>query len=189
MKTLKPHSAAAFLSVMGMSLAGFACATESTALRATDYHPQPGVVLVDFPYAGYELPENVRRTISNVVADRSSGKKVSKIHVAAWPDRSVSSSYMTNEDQYLTERRLQGILAHLKLEHGIYAQSWNMADRSQWLAAHMDRSKSDLRSDFSRYGEAGYSGVPMTLEDLERFREYGGLSRAVILVTWQTDRR
>lgn len=161
-----------FVLMIGLSLAAVS--------RAEDFRPKqigPDTTL-SFDAGKSALTPEDKSLLRDVVKQARDLGKIDEIQTAVWSDNPAprADTGLAKADQKLAERRVKSIKKYLKSSLKIAdVDTYNMAERANWLARTFDTDEAQLKSEISR-------DTYMSKEQFQVFKDHGQPSKAVVLV-------
>ena len=118
----------------------------------------------------------------NALAERAEATKrdIAKIEIAAWADTATpkEGETLSKADRDLAQARAKAVQAYLKRSiKGKNTDTYNMAERANWLARVFDTSDAQLKGEVTNESEN-----PLSREDFKIFKSQGTPSKAVVVV-------
>lgn len=122
--------------------------------------------------------DSLRKFIND---EKAKAGEIDEITVAAWSDKALpqAPAELTEADRDLAMKRADAIALVLKNEFNLTdVETYNMAERANWLARTFDTKDAELKSIFSRKG----AETPLDNEEFMVFKNQGGASEAVLVL-------
>ncbi|MGE4234379.1 MAG: hypothetical protein AB7F43_13715 [Bacteriovoracia bacterium] len=141
---------------------------------------------IGFAYGQSDLSYEAKAKLDELMKRaRAMANRIDEVRVAAWSDYPLprEGEQLTKVDRELAKKRLRSISTYLKKNlEASYVQSFNMAQRSNWLSRFFETPDAQLKTHFYEN-----SNELMTKEEFRIFRDNGDVSTAVILVMMKRD--
>ena len=137
-------------------------------------------VVIRFTPGKFSLSRADRLRLGDLIETGNTSTQVDKVKVAAWSDRAFpeNGKSLNQRDRSLAESRAKAVERFLRNEYQISdIESFNMAEKSNWLARAFNTKDAELKSMFSRE-----ASVPITNDDFEVIKENGEAGSVVILI-------
>lgn len=118
--------------------------------------------------------DKIRRMVDAMRAD---GGKIDKVKIAAWSDKEFAADKdLPRGDRRLAEARLKAINDYLKNDLDVSdTDTFNMAERSNWLARTMGTEDAELKGVFAR------NDAPVSNDEFDLIKKSGGPSHAILV--------
>lgn len=140
--------------------------------------------VVTFERGSHRLPDSAARAIRQLVdrAERNGG--IQDVEIAVWSDRDLPlKNDLSRAQQELAAKRILAISRYFNSVGVAFVDSYNMAERSNWLARMMGGSEAELKSSYAKAG-----GSHLNDEELQLIKRHGSPSKAVIVVHQNDDK-
>ncbi|MCB0419812.1 MAG: hypothetical protein KDD61_02390 [Bdellovibrionales bacterium] len=138
--------------------------------------------VIQFDKNSAELSSDQREQIAKLVSNAEKKGEGMHLGIAAWSDQSFpgKDKTLSEEQQSLADRRAEVIDKHVKsLKYNGELDTYNMAEKSNWLADLFNSSESELKSTFAKEEKAKRPAK----ERYQVYREKGGSGKAVLVLT------
>lgn len=138
-------------------------------------------ITVSFDEGSAALSESARARLRDLVKDARASGTIDQVTVAAWSDKALPTGKrdLTEADRDLASKRADAISSVLKTELEVGdVDTYNMAERANWLARTFNTRQAELKSVFSKKG----AETPVTNAEFHVIRNEGGPSEAVVVV-------
>ena len=141
---------------------------------------------VEFEKGSAALTQDHKSKISEMVQKAKGDEK--NLDIAVWSDQPfpTGEQELSKDQQELAENRVKAIKDYVDtLEFEGNMETYNMAERSNWLARTFNTEESELKSIFAKEGvEAG-----AMQEKYEAFKNEGEPSKAVFVMSKDKDKQ
>lgn len=142
----------------------------STMLHHVNLNFEPGSAAIN--------PRDMEQ-LQTMVSSHSSGGGTSdqQLQVAVWSDKSLpmNGKELPRADRDLAKKRIRAVQSALD-NQAATVKTYNMADRSNWLARMFSTKQAELQSAFAKNESAD-----VRREDFNLIRQEGGPSKAVVI--------
>jgi hypothetical protein len=127
------------------------------------------------------LSESARTSLRDLVKEARASGVIDQVTVAAWSDKALpmGKQDLAEADRDLAAKRADAISSVLKTELEVGdVDTYNMAERANWLARTFNTRQAELKSIFSKKG----AETPVTNAEFHVIKNEGGPSEAVVVV-------
>lgn len=136
---------------------------------------------IAFDNGSAALSESARASLRELVQDVRATGTIDQVTVAAWSDKSlpVGKKDLSEADRDLASKRADAISSVLKTELEVSdVDTYNMAERANWLARTFHTRQAELKSIFGKKG----AETPVTNAEFHVIKNEGGPAAAVVVV-------
>jgi hypothetical protein len=136
---------------------------------------------ISFDKGSAMLSETARASLRDLVKDARASGTIDQVTVAAWSDKALPMGKrdLTEADRDLASKRADAISSVLKTELEVGdVDTYNMAERANWLARTFGTRQAELKSVFAKKG----ADTPVTNAEFQVIKNEGGPSEAVVVV-------
>lgn len=127
------------------------------------------------------IPDADKMKLRTLITETRDKENVTGVTVAAWSDKAfpMKDAKLLESDRELAANRAQAVESFLTSQLDISdVDTYNMAENSNWLARTMNTKDAELKSIFSKKGEA----APVTDAEFRVIRNVGSPMEAVVVV-------
>lgn len=136
---------------------------------------------ISFDTGSAMLSESARASLRDLIKDARATGTIDQVTVAAWSDKTLpmGKTDLAEADRDLAAKRADAISSVLKTELEVGdVDTYNMAERANWLARTFNTRQAELKSIFSKKG----AETPVTNGEFHVIKNEGGPSEAVVVV-------
>lgn len=135
--------------------------------------------VISFKPGSSDLSEADKTALRTRVESLKASGQIEKAHIAAWADKPFpkGKNDLARADRNLADSRIEKINSFLKddLDLG-NTDTFNMAEKSNWLARAFETSDAELKSLFGEKIDS-----PVRSEDFQLIKKHGQPSKAVVV--------
>lgn len=142
-------------------------------------------VTISFDTGSAMLTESARTSLRDLVRNARAAGEIDQVTVAAWSDKALPTGKtdLAEADRDLADKRADAISSVLKTELEVGdVDTYNMAERANWLARTFNTRQAELKSIFAKKG----ADTPVTNAEFHVIKNEGGPSEAVVVVEKET---
>ena len=157
--------------LLGLALSGVVQAADTSSMVLG-----PNAT-ISFDTGKASLTKDSKTKLNELVKHARASGKINEVQVAAWSDNPVprEGEELSKSDGNLAGNRAKNIANYLKSRYQVSdVDSYNMAERANWLARTFDTADAELKTEIVR-------GGPMSKNEFQVFKENGKASKAVVL--------
>ncbi len=145
--------------------------TQDKQVKASAYE------VITFKAGSSDLTESDKTSLRRL-ADKVGAAAINQIHVAAWSDQPFpQNTDLDKAARALASERIDKISSFIKNDLKLRSvASYNMAERSNWLARRLNTRDAELKSLFGQRGKQ-----PVSREDFDTIKLHGGPMKAVVV--------
>ena len=134
---------------------------------------------ISFEKGNSVLTAASRNKLKELVTTAERTGKINEIQLATWSDNPAprEGEELSKVDKELAEARKEIIVKYLKSLKVSDVDSYNMAERANWLSRTFQTDGAELKAEVGQGAD-----MPMSKKEFQVFKDKGGPSKAVVLV-------
>lgn len=134
--------------------------------------------VVTFEKGSAELTSSSKQAIQSLVDSTRQFGTIDEAEIAVWSDRDTPvDADLADADRKLAQQRIDALSSYLGTLNVTEVESYNMAERSNWLARIFNTDDAEVKSEYARADSNALND-----EELRVIRERGAPSKAVIVL-------